>query len=174
MSALGGDVERHVPIETDFDKGHREGVVDATLSAHALHLRTINGNIARANVVTQELTTTVRDGLAAVESAVRTLQEEARLAEERVNVAAATLARETERRREELAATAAQAALSENKNDRRWSRSQEMGGIALAFLALVATIVGLYIASGSGHSTPKPAVTVTVPAAVAPAVTPSR
>jgi len=142
-------------MNDELDRARKEGRIDATLEEHALHLAKINGSIDRAIVVTEHLDKTMRDGLAAVESAVRTLQEEGRLAEERVNVAASTLARETERRREELAATATAASLSEGKSDRKFTHGQQTALLVLAVLALIGTIVGLYIASRTGTHVPR-------------------
>lgn len=105
---------------SEYDRGREAGRVDQILHEHGGRLEKINGSISESAVA-----------LATLAVEVRTLSEEARLREERVSVAAKTLATETERRRSELADVAA-------TGDRTFSRRERFlaGGMGLAFLGL--------------------------------------
>lgn len=110
----------------EFDRGVKEGRDDATLLAHAEHLSRINGHLERAAIASEQ----VAARLTELASEIRTLQEEGRIATR----TASALATETERRRADLADTAA-------TDDRRFSRREKLGG--LLFSGLVAA-AGIY------------------------------
>ena len=134
-------------VVSDFDRGKKEGRTDALLAEHTARLDAINGSIEQSASAIEALTKTVRDWSAKLSDAIRTLQEEGRLAEERVNVAAATLAADAARRRIELeatatglATTAATLAATQTTNDRQWSRGQQLAMLVIAFAAVFVTV----------------------------------
>lgn len=119
--------------ESEFERGKKEGHVEAQLAEHSQHLSRINGSIDRFTDVTRDAAAATRE----LSSEIRTLQEEGRLAAERVRVAAATLATETERRRAELAETV-------SSGDRRFSKRERLAAL---LIALVAALAAVYIAT---------------------------
>jgi methyl-accepting chemotaxis protein len=125
--------------ESEFDRGLKEGRIDALLQAHSEHLGRLNGNVEKFGLSNEALAAAIRE----LASEIRTLQEEGRLAEERVNVAATTLARETERRREELATAATAASTVEQSAERKFSKRERL--IALAITVILA-VIGFYLA----------------------------
>ena len=128
-----GDADR------ERTKWLRQGRVDEMLSEHQRHFATINGSIDRFNAMNEAVQAAMRE----LASAIRTLEEQGRLAEERVKVAAVTLATETERRREELAA-------ANTTNDRTFSRRQVLVTLAISASILIIAIVSLYLAQHHG------------------------
>lgn len=120
MAALGGDATR----KEELAAARKEGETDALLAEHSKHLKEINGSVADAAAALAVLGTEVhtlgvvsrraledaeeslRKALRELASDIRSLKEEQRIRDERVTVAASTLAEQTERRREELAAGA--------------------------------------------------------------------
>ena len=116
----------------EFERGKLEGLRDAKVESHEQRLANINGSIDRFTAVVDALAKTVTAAVDHLASEIRTLQEQARSAALAVKVAADTLATETERRREELATTAA-------STQSTWSlRSSKMNVVYLA-----AAIVGI-------------------------------
>lgn len=111
---------------SEFERGLKEGRIDAMLAEHTAHLERINGSIERF--------ASSNEGIA---SELRAVQEQLRLAAERVVVAANTLATETERRRAELADSA-------SVTDRRFSKWDRLA--VLAF-----TAAGVALAYRTGH-----------------------
>jgi cell division protein FtsL len=111
---------------TEFDRGKEEGRVDEVLRQHGQHLARINGSIDDSTQALSNLAGEIRE-----------LREDSRLREERVVVAAETLATETERRRSELADTATSA-------DRAFTRREKVMGLALS-LAVGAVAVLQYL-----------------------------
>jgi len=110
-----------------LERGKREGRIDATIENHTAHLTRINGSIDR---FATELRTVVTE--------IRSLKEDARLAFERVKVAADTLATETERRREELA-------LATGASERGISKRDKFIALAVTVvIAIVGFVITLY------------------------------
>jgi hypothetical protein len=101
------------PSRTEYDRGKEAGRAAQVEDEFRRHFIDINGSVART-----------ADTLAELASEMRTMREEARLRDERVAVAADTLATETERRRSELADTTTSA-------DRRFTRREKQIGWAL-------------------------------------------
>lgn len=130
--------ERGIP--TDFERGQREGRVDALLEAHTKHLGKINGHIEQFTRVVDRLDKSTHAGFDKLEGAILSLQTEGRLAEERVNVAAITLAGETERRRAELAAAAEAKALASSGDFQRFTKRERRLAGLIAFATLLAYI----------------------------------
>ncbi len=112
----------------EFERGEKAGRIDALLEAHTDHLAAINGSIDR-----------FADSNIELASEIRSVQEQLRLAAERVVVAATTLATETERRRSELAD-------ANTDTDRTFTRRHALAGLALALLAVIVTY---YVAPGN-------------------------
>jgi hypothetical protein len=117
--------------KSDFEEGKRAGRVAQTLKEHADHLNAINGSIARSAKASEDLA-----------SEIRLLREESRLRDERVTVAAETLATETERRRSALADVENRRDREIDSSDRQFTRRQVIfgavigaAGLALAILA---------------------------------------
>jgi secreted Zn-dependent insulinase-like peptidase len=107
----------------DYESGFKQGRIDALLEEHTARLDGINGNIER-----------FAESNDALADEIRTVQEQLRIAAERVVVAASTLAAETERRREALATT-----------DRTFDRRHAMAALVIAAAAVVLTY---YLAQG--------------------------
>jgi len=124
---------------TDFERGKREGRVDATLDDHGRHLSRINGNIAKFATVVETLNSTMLEKLDTIAHEILTLQEDGRSAALAVTVAAETLEADAERRRGELAETAAGLAVtakaletSETKDDRAFSKRERLAALAVS------------------------------------------
>jgi hypothetical protein len=118
---------------SQFDSGVKEGHIDSILKEHEKRLAAINGNIQRFAESIEKLDDDMRSGLDGVASDIRSMQEHSRLAEERVKVAATTLATETERRRAELETTA-------TTSDRAFSKHERIIGLMLTVAALLITV----------------------------------
>jgi hypothetical protein len=127
-------------FESDLDRGRKEGHIDALLVQHTKRLSAISDCVDKLSGAVSELGETLRTGLLDLASSIRTLQEEGRLAEERVKVAAVTLATETERRREELAQSLA-------SGDRKWTKRQQLLALALSSVLALCAVVGVYFAT---------------------------
>ena len=134
-------------MESPFDRGKREGRVDATLEDHGRHLSRINGNIARFATSVETLTATMRGKLDTIAHEILTLQEEGRSAALAVKIAAETLESEAERRRAELEATAAGLAVTaralaatETKDDRSFSKRERLAALVVAIASTAAYI----------------------------------
>jgi hypothetical protein len=144
-----------------LERGKKEGRIDALLEEHSAHLAKINGSVADAakalDGLSTEIHTLSRDSQRALDAVerelraalrllgddIRTLNEELRLRDERVSVAAGVLAKETERRREELAASVETTDRTTRSNEVQFSRRQQL--VALA-IATGLTIAGLVLA----------------------------
>lgn len=132
--------------ESEFAKGVKEGRTDALLVEHSKHLGAINGSVAKTAAALTALKQEVHDGIAELASAIRTLEEQGRLAEERVETTRRTLATETERRKDALEVTADELTLRERGADRKWSKWQQVAALAVAVSAVIVTIL-----AASGH-----------------------
>ncbi len=137
-------------------RGQKEGRMDALLAEHSEHLAKINGSIERAALAEEALEKVVASldvhtqdalrklevqlklAIANVASDVRTLNEDARLRDERVSVAARTLATETERRRTELADTA-------SAGSNKFTRRQQIAALALTVIGLGLSALVIYL-----------------------------
>jgi chromosome segregation ATPase len=144
-------------------RGQKEGRIDALLEEHTEHLSKINGSVedaanalarletevhkldANTRAALADLETALRAALREVVSDIRTLNEEGRIRDERVRVAADTLETETERRRKELATTAEASDRGARSEDMQFTRRQ---GIAVAAVATALTIVGIALSQG--------------------------
>lgn len=95
-----------MPVDSDYERGKKEGRVDALLDEHTVRLNKINGSIERHAESNERLANAMKTGFDKLAGEMRVMQEEARARDLAVDVARETLAKETERRREELAASA--------------------------------------------------------------------
>ena len=110
-----------------FGAGLEAGRVAQVLKEHSEHFIDLNGSMDKTAAALVELA-----------SEVRQLREDARLREERVEVAATTLATETERRREELAGTVDSADRAVAQNEYKFTRRERIGAAVLTVaIALV-------------------------------------
>lgn len=107
---------------SEFERGVKEGRIDAKLEDHARHLETINGSVERSAAALENVVTEVRELRVAFETQVRTAK-----------LVAETLAAETERRREALADTAI-------TDDRQFTKRQQIAGLALATITVIVTV----------------------------------
>jgi hypothetical protein len=138
---------------SDYDRGLKEGRIDALLESHTKGIARINGSIERFAQSVEALEAAVIEGLEKLSSAVRTLQEQGRAAALAVQVAAETLEADAARRRleletkaTELAATASALAATETKSDRSFSKRERFAGLVVAVGAVVVTIL-----TATGH-----------------------
>lgn len=115
----------------EFERGKKAGRIDALLAEHTAHLARINGSIDKSATANEHVAGAMRE----LAGEIRSLQEDGRIAIERVKVAAETLAAETEWRRKELATTA-------EKGDRSFSKRER---IAAILVSLVVGAAGLYL-----------------------------
>ena len=141
---MSDEGQRGKRSRSEFDSGVKEGKIDAHLQEHDRRLDAINGNIAKFTTSVRELATTVRKGLDGLASEIRTLQEEGRLAERERTSREQTLAKETERRREELALTATALSAQESTSDRKFSKRERL--VALA-VTVALGLISLYLAT---------------------------
>ena len=137
----------------DYDRGLKEGRIDALLESHTKGITRINGNIERFAKSIETLEATVNEGMEKLSSAVRTLQEQGRAAALAVQVAAETLEADAARRRleletkaTELAATASALAATETKSDRSFTKRQQLAVLVVAIGAVIVTIL-----TATGH-----------------------
>lgn len=107
-------------------RAYDDGVLAERLDGIDRHFATINGSIEKFAISNSELA-----------SEIRTVQEQLRLAAERVTVAAKTLADETERRRAALETETGTA-------DRRWTKRQQLAAL---LIALIAALAAVYLAT---------------------------
>jgi hypothetical protein len=120
----------------DMDKaraeGREEGRIAEILRRHEDHFSTINGSIEKS-----------KDAMIVLASEIRGLREDARIRDERVQVAADTLATETERRREELAGTVDQADRLTASSEHKFTRRERLGALVMtAALAVIGYLLG--------------------------------
>jgi septal ring factor EnvC (AmiA/AmiB activator) len=87
------------PEISEFERGRKEGRVDALLEEHTARLNKINGSVERHAKSNETLAKEMRAGFDKVATVIASMQEDARARELAVTVAAETLATETERRR---------------------------------------------------------------------------
>jgi hypothetical protein len=124
---------------TEYERGLKEGRVDALLDEHTQRLNKINGSVERFAKSNEEMAKALREGLELQARELRKLQEEGRARDLAVKVAADTLATETERRREELATAAAGTTTA-------WSLRSNKATVIYAVAAIILGIAAIYFA----------------------------
>jgi methyl-accepting chemotaxis protein len=124
----------------DYERGLKEGRVDARLEEHEQRLDRINGSLDRFAASSEDLAASMRE----LASEIRTLQEGGRLAEQRVETTRKTLAEETERRKEALEVTADALSKSEESDDRTFSKRER---IAALLVTITFSLIGIYLAT---------------------------
>ena len=129
---------------TDFQRGLKEGRVDALLEEHTLRLNKINGSVERFAKSNEVLVKAMRDMHEKLDTKLRNIEEQMRLDAERVKVAADTLAAETERRREELATSLATTSTT-------WSLRSNKASVVYVFVAFVSVVTAIYLAVNPIH-----------------------
>lgn len=134
-------------ISSEYERGKKEGRVDALLDEHTARLNKINGSVERFSKSHDNLAKSVSVGFEKVASEIRTLQEEARLREERVKVAATTLAAENERRRFEEAAQRTEHEAKMAEPVRAWDIRANKATVLLGVLTVLMTVLSIYLAS---------------------------
>lgn len=131
----------------DYERGKKEGRVDALLEEHTARLNKINGSVERFSKSHDNLAKSVSVGFEKVASEIRTMQEEARLREARVSVAAETLAKETERRRIEEERLRVERAAELAVPASIWGVRSSKAAVVFGLATLVLTVVSLYLAT---------------------------
>lgn len=115
------------PVPDEFERGRKEGRIDALLEAHSEHLGIINGSIERS--------------AKALEAVAETVRELGRKFDLQIGIAEAArvaLAEETERRRRELA----------DKSDERnttWSKREKIITAIFSGLSAFSLLATLYL-----------------------------
>jgi hypothetical protein len=124
--------------EPTYEQGLREGRVDALLEEHTSRLSKINGSVERHAASVEKLAKQVSIGFEKVASEMRTMQEDGRARDLAVEVAAETLAKETERRRVEAESVRIERADALNVPVRTWglraNKASVTGGLATLIL----------------------------------------
>lgn len=131
---------------SDYQRGLKQGAVDALLSEHTARLNKINGSVERHAKSNENLTKEMRVGFEKLAGEIRTMQEEARLDRERVKVAAETLARETERRRAAIEEEKQAAEEEKQASSGAWLLRANKATVASAIVAFLAVAGSLYFA----------------------------
>jgi septal ring factor EnvC (AmiA/AmiB activator) len=131
----------------DYERGKKEGRVDALLEEHTARLNKINGSVERFSKSHDNLAKSVSVGFEKIASEIRTMQEEARLREERVKVAAQTLAAENERRRFAEAAQRTEHEAKMAEPVRAWGIRANKATVLLGCITVALTIVSIYLAT---------------------------
>ena len=106
----------------DFERGKREGRLDALVAEHTNHLGLINGSIERFAAGTEALAAEIRE-----------LRTDFRLQIAAADAAARALAAETERRRQALAD-------ADRSGDSRFSRRERLAGLVVAVAAVCVSV----------------------------------
>lgn len=122
-----------MPTESEseaFERGKREGKTEQRLDDHDAHLNRINGSIKEFAAATAELA-----------KEVSKFGDEARLDRERVRVAADTLAKVTEEKRDELEAKRIERADALQVKSFEFTRKHAIIALLVAILLGIATLV---------------------------------
>lgn len=127
---------------TEYERGLKEGRVEARLDGHDARFDKINGSIDRFSQSHENLAKAVSVGLEKLAAEIRKMQAEAHARDLAVDVAAKTLAAETERRRVEEEGKRLQRAEDLEVAPRKWSVRGVKFGIAVG---CVSVIVGLTV-----------------------------
>jgi septal ring factor EnvC (AmiA/AmiB activator) len=125
--------------DEDYERGKKEGRVDALLEEHTARLNKINGSVERHAKSVETLAKQVNLGFEKLASEIRTMQEEARIREAKVSTAAETLAVETERRRKQLADDLATPV-------RTWGIRGSKASVTGAFVTAASFVTAIYFA----------------------------
>lgn len=88
-------------ILSEYERGKLEGRNEARMDEAFTRLNKINGSVERHAKSNEALAREMKAGFESIAGEIRNMQEEARIREASVKVAAETLAKETERRRVE-------------------------------------------------------------------------
>ncbi len=107
--------------EAAFERGLKEGRIDAKLDEHSRHLAAVNGSIERSATALESVAKEVRDLRVAFDTQVKTAE-----------AATKALANETERRREALA-------VSVSAGDQTFSRRHALAGLMVSAGAVLLT-----------------------------------
>jgi hypothetical protein len=132
---------------SDYQRGLKEGRVDALLEEHTFRLNKINGSIERHAKSNETLAREFKNGFDKLATEMRVMQEEARARELAVRVAAETLATETERQRQEVETARIERAAALEVLPRKWTVRANKATVLGAFLTLVTIFVGVYFAT---------------------------
>jgi predicted nucleic acid-binding Zn-ribbon protein len=116
----------------EYERGKREGRVDALLEEHTVRLNKINGSVERAAIASEKL----------IEQ-VRRLGDEATLREERTKAAAEALAAVTEQKRAALEVEN----LANQNHDRPFTKRIAMWTLFASFSSALVTASGVYLAT---------------------------
>ena len=130
--------------ESDFERGVKEGRVNALLDEHTGRLNKINGSIERFSKSHESLAKAISVGLEKLAAEMRVMQEEARARELAVKVAAETLAKETERRRLDAEKVRQERAAALEAPVRKWGLRANKASIFYAAICVLVVLNGLY------------------------------
>lgn len=134
---------------SDYERGVKEGRVDALLDEHTARLNKINGSIDRFSKSHENLAKAISVGLEKVASDLRQLQEEARARELAVEVARKTLAEETDRRRNEDEAHRIERAEALEVAPRTWgvrAAKVAVAGVCISAVVALVVVLSFYLA----------------------------
>jgi sirohydrochlorin ferrochelatase len=147
-----------------LERGRKEGRIDATLEQHGKAIARINGSIERFAKTNEQLTETVRQGLAELSDGLRRMQEQGRARDLATKVATETLAKETERLRREAEAQRVERASALEVPVRTWSLRSNKATVFYVFVALVAVLASIYFGTHSQSPAPAGPAAATLPA----------
>jgi septal ring factor EnvC (AmiA/AmiB activator) len=132
--------------EPTYEQGLKEGRVDALLEEHTARLNKINGSVERHAKSVENLAKSVREGFDKVATEMRDAAEAARARDLAVEVAAETLAKETERRRVEAESVRVERAEALNVPVRTWNLRANKATVLGIAITVVSTVAALYFA----------------------------
>lgn len=130
---------------SDYERGVKEGRVNALLDEHTSRLNKINGSIERHAKSNESLAKSFSVGFEKLTAEMRKMQEEARARELAVKVAAETLAAETERRRIEEERLREERAQALEVPARAWIVRANKATVVSTIVAFVLALITLYI-----------------------------
>jgi hypothetical protein len=136
---------------TDYERGLKEGRVEARLDGHDARLDKINGSIDRFSKSHDNLSKAVSVGLEKLANEIRKMQEEARARDLAVDIAAKTLAAETERRRSEAEEQRVVRAAALEAPVRVWSLRASKGTVIAAGISFALAVVGVLTYLSTHH-----------------------
>lgn len=133
----------------EYERGLKEGRVEARLDGHDERLDKINGSIDRFSKSHDNLSRAISVGLEKLASEIRSMQEDSRARELAVEVARKTLAEETARRRDEDERERVERAAALETAPRKWSvRAAKfaVAGVCVSALVAVTVVLSFYFA----------------------------
>lgn len=133
----------------DYERGVKEGRVDARLDGHEERLDKINGSIDRFSKSQENLAKAVSVGLEKLASEIRSMQEDGRARDLAVEVARKTLNEEAERRREEADRERIARAEALAVPVRTWglrANRAAVVGVCFSALAVAVVVLSFYLA----------------------------